>query len=318
MDITYHYPPKLLHLLMDTIPLLCRSAGDAILFFKGAGVEKRYFADLEEEIEYDKEKMSKYEIVKTILKRLNERGEVTLRERQEVLNRVAEFEAFSSCLPDDQLIAQELVSNVQDVVDGKDLFARMEQDSENDIQRRREEHKLKIKEVAEKKRQLEEIKQKLYSLFSMTDEQKQGIILEEILNRLFKIHDIPIRESFKVKKEKEQNVGDRIDGEIELEGHIYFAEMKWAKAPTDVGDVLKHLVRVSQRSGTHSLFISASGYTKPAISVCQEALEKTVIILCSLEEIVKLLENEKDLSDFFKKKMNAARSTQNPFLLIFE
>jgi hypothetical protein len=303
---------------MDTIPLLCRSAGDAILFFKGAGVEKRYFADLEEEIEYDKEKMSKYEIVKTILKRLNERGEVTLRERQEVLNRVAEFEAFSSCLPDDQLIAQELVSNVQDVVDGKDLFARMEQDSENEIQRRREEHRLKIKEVAEKKRQLEEIKQKLYSLFSMTDEQKQGIILEEILNRLFKIHDIPIRESFKVKKEKEQGVGDRIDGEIELEGRIYFTEMKWAKAPTDVGDVLKHLVRVSQRSGTHSLFISASGYTKPAISVCQEALEKTVIILCSLEEIVKLLENEKDLSGFFKKKLNAARSSQNPFLLIFQ
>jgi len=318
MDITYHYPPNLLHLLMDTIPLLCRSAADAILFFKGAGVEKKYFADLEEEIEYDKEKMSKYEIVKTILKRLNERGEVTLRERQEVLNRVTEFEAFSSCLPDDQLIAQEFVSNIQDVVDGKDTFSRMEQESENEKQRLREEHKLKIKEVAEKKRQLEEIKQKLYSLFSITDEQQHGIILEEILNRLFKLNDIHIRESFKVKKEKEQDVGDRIDGEIVIEGQIYFVEMKWTKGPTDVGHVLKHLVRVSQRSGTHSIFISASGYTKPAIAVCQEALEKAVIILCTLEEIVKLLEIEKDLSDLFKKKLNAAERSQNPFLLILE
>ena len=37
-DITFHYPPELFSLLVDTIPLLNRSKKDVLLFFRGAGV----------------------------------------------------------------------------------------------------------------------------------------------------------------------------------------------------------------------------------------------------------------------------------------
>jgi len=40
---SFHYPPEILKLLIDTIPLLCRSKKDVLLFLEGAGVE---FADL--------------------------------------------------------------------------------------------------------------------------------------------------------------------------------------------------------------------------------------------------------------------------------
>ena len=35
MDIVFHYPPELMSLLIDTIPRLCRSYEDTLLFFQG-------------------------------------------------------------------------------------------------------------------------------------------------------------------------------------------------------------------------------------------------------------------------------------------
>ena len=40
MDITFHYPPELMNLLIDVIPLLNRSKQDVFLFFRGAGVSE--------------------------------------------------------------------------------------------------------------------------------------------------------------------------------------------------------------------------------------------------------------------------------------
>jgi len=59
--------------------------------------------------------------------------------------------------------------------------------------------------------------------------------------------------------------------------------------------------------------ISASGYTGPAIEQCREALREKVIILCTLEEIVLLLEQEKELRQFLKEKIQAAIIHKNPF-----
>ena len=98
MDISFHYPPELFQLLVDTIPLLCRSKLDVLLFFKGAGIDYQVMSDLWKRVETDRGNINKYEIVRTILTRINERSENTLRERREVLRRVTEFEDFSTLL----------------------------------------------------------------------------------------------------------------------------------------------------------------------------------------------------------------------------
>ena len=46
MDISFHYPPELMSLLIDTIPRLFRSKNDVLLFFKGAGVSDALADDL--------------------------------------------------------------------------------------------------------------------------------------------------------------------------------------------------------------------------------------------------------------------------------
>jgi len=100
MDITFHYPPELFELLIDTIPLLCRSKKGVLHFLQGAGVDLQLLDDLWQQVERDKDSIHKHEIVRTTLTRLNMQGEVTLRERREILKRVVEFEDFSSCWPE--------------------------------------------------------------------------------------------------------------------------------------------------------------------------------------------------------------------------
>jgi len=47
-DEAYHFPPDLLELLIDTIPLLCRSKPDVLDVFRGCGVARETFADLQQ------------------------------------------------------------------------------------------------------------------------------------------------------------------------------------------------------------------------------------------------------------------------------
>jgi restriction system protein len=120
MDIIFQYPPDLMNLLIDTIPRICRSKKDVLLFFKGAGVNSTLTNDLSVQLKMDKASINKYEIARTVLTRLNEKGEATLRERREVLKRITEFEDFSTCWPKDQLEAKGLVAEIRRVINVKD------------------------------------------------------------------------------------------------------------------------------------------------------------------------------------------------------
>ena len=128
MNTTFHYPPELLQLLTDTIPLLVRGKQDVLLFFRGAGVGPALTDDLAKQVQNDRNSITKRDIVRTVLVRLNERGESTLRERREVLKRVVEFEDFSTCWPNDQLAARGLVAEVRRVRHVKDSFTRIQQE----------------------------------------------------------------------------------------------------------------------------------------------------------------------------------------------
>ncbi len=314
MNIIYHYPPELLNLLVDTIPLLCRSKKDTIIFLRGAGVSTGITSDIEKRVVYDKENITKYEIVRTVLTRLNEKGEATLRERREILKRVCEFESFSNCWPSDQLKAKGLVAEISRVINVKDSFTRMKQERQKEKDKARLEHEKKLKAIHEKKNSIKAVKDKFFSLFSNTHTpQQRGKILEGVLNNLFKIYGLLVRESFTLVKEEGEGISEQVDGVVEIDGNLYFVEMKWTKGPIDVNTISRHLVRVYHRGYSRAIFISSSEYTKPAITTCKEALQKTVIALCDLQEIVNLLEQEKDLYEFVKDKINCAVIETNPY-----
>lgn len=317
MNIIYHYPPELLNLLVDTIPLLCRSKMDTIIFLKGAGVGSSFISDIEKRVSSDRKNINKYEIVRTILTRLNEKGESTLRERREILKRVCEFESFSNCWPNDQLKAKGLVAEISRVINVKDSFTRMKQERDKEKEKQRLEYEKKQREHQKKKDSINSVKKDLFSLFdNALTPQQRGKKLEDVLNELFKIFGILVRESFSLVNEEGEGISEQVDGVIEIDGSLYFVEMKWTKDPIDVNPVSRHLVRVYHREYSRAIFISAAEYTKPAIAVCKEALQKTIIALCNLQEIVNLLEKENDLYGFLKEKIDCSVIDKNPYKII--
>jgi hypothetical protein len=313
----FHYPPEVLNLLIDTIPLLCRSKKDVLLFFQGAGVDVADLAEVTRAVKLNPQTISKYEIVRTVLTKLNIRGDNGLRPRREIIKRIVEFEDFSICWPADQLKAKGLVASLCKVVNVKDSFTRMKQ--ERDAERGEFlAHKRAEQKVAARKRtNIEDVNKRLCSLFSMNDKpQERGKLLESVLNDLFKSYDIIIREDFRRKDLDSAVVLEQIDGVIELNSSIYLVEMKWLKDPVGIGEFGHHLVRVMSRANVNGIFISNSGYTEPVIKQCTEFLNQRTTFLCTLQEIVMLLQRQGDLIDFLKRKSQVAIIDKNPYFEI--
>jgi restriction endonuclease Mrr len=317
VNIIHHYPPELLKLLVDTVPLLCRSKKDVLVFFQGAGVAAELMEDYQRKVAVARDTVNKYEITREVLVRLNDRGEVTLRERREVLKRVIECEDFSTCWPDDQLKAKGLVGEIRRVVDVKDAFGRMHQEQEAERKKRLDEEKKKVVAQNERRAKLEQVKKDLYSLFGQSNPQQRGKQLEGVLNHLFQAAGISIREAFVRVAPTGEGIVEQIDGVVELDGEIYLVEMKWWDKPLGTGEVSHHLVRVFTRHCARGLLISYSGFTDPAITTCKEALARMVVALCGLQEVVQLLEREDDMAEFLRKKVRAAVIDKNPYHLVY-
>lgn len=73
-DITFHYPPELFNLLVDVVPLLNRSKQDVLVFFRGAGVSDTTTADIAAHLRSAPKDVNKYQMVRTVLERLNAKG----------------------------------------------------------------------------------------------------------------------------------------------------------------------------------------------------------------------------------------------------
>lgn len=316
IDITFHYPPELFNLLVDTIPRLNRGKRDLFLFFQGAGVDRRYTGEAQDRWRRDAKSINKFDIVRFVLEKLNAAGEPALRERREVLKRVTEFDNFSSCWENDRLEAQGLVAQIRDVVNVKDSFTRMRQEAERERSQRVQQRQRDIEKRTRRNAELDEIREELSALTVADDPWKRGIKFEDVANRLFKAFEISVRESFRRVGELDEGVVEQIDGVVEIEGEYYLVEMKWLKRPVSVDDVSRHLVRVYGRGSARGLFVSATEFTGPAEAECRNALAQKVVTLATVEELLALLRDRRDLVQFVKKKVEGAMLDKIPFMKI--
>jgi hypothetical protein len=312
MDITFQYPPDLFNLLVDTLPRLCRSKRDVILFLRGAGLERPVYADLEQQVNSDPASITKFDIVRTVLTRLNARGEAALRERREVLKRVTEFEEFETCWDNDRLQAKGLVAEVRKLIDVKDSFTRMRIERDRERRERQQEIEKQQRVEAQRRGNVRAVRDEFFKLFAEQDRHKQGKLLEGALNRLFAAYGLSVREAFVLRGAEGEGIIEQIDGVIELDGEIYLVEVKWWGDPLGPGEISQHLVRVYHRGHARGIFISHSGYTVASVNICAEALQRTVVVLCELSEFVHLLERELPLQAFLKAKVQAAVIEKKP------
>ena len=309
---TFQYPPELFSLMVDAIAVLCKSKRDVILFFRGAGVPASMVADIEEALKTDRDSVRKHESARTILARVNEGGDAMLAVRRELLKRVTEFEDFSRCYETEVMKAKGLVAEIRRVVEVKDSFTRMKQERDREAEARRAEQQQKTTVARERREKIESAKARLFALFGETNPQRRGKALEGVLNDLFRAYGALLAEDFK-RKGPEGGVEEQIDGVIELDMQMYLVEMKWWDSPLGPAELAPHFSRLILRDGVHGIFISSSDYTSAAISMCRDFLQQKVLVLCTLCELVDILNREADLLDMLRAKIRAAKLERNPF-----
>ncbi|MCE7925627.1 MAG: restriction endonuclease, partial [Haliscomenobacteraceae bacterium CHB4] len=245
---------------------------------------------------------------------INQENDTFLRERREILKRVCEFENYSSLWDTDRLKAKGLVSEIRDVIKVKDAFTRMQQERDKEAKKHTDDYNKKIEEIKKKKEEIEIIKKDFYSLFSENNPQSRGIKLEGVLNRFFNSIGILVREAFKRNGEVGEGTIEQIDGVVEIDTRIYLVEMKWRKDTIGGEDMFGHLGRIYHRSNAHGIYISASGYSPAAITAAKDALTRNaMIVLCNLEEFVKVLEAEQDFVRYIRLKIQSAIIDKEPF-----
>jgi len=317
MPEAYHYPPELLSLLTDTIPLLCRSKNDVVVFLRGAGTPESALKSIVDQLQADPKSVNKYQITRTVLEWLNARGDSTLAPRREVIKRVVEFEDFSSCWPTDQLKAKGAVSEVRRIVNVKDSFTRMKQERYAEKAETQAVAQAERASAVAHKKAISELRDQLFALFALEDKpQARGKQLESVLNGLFSTYGVLVHEDFKRRDPDSSTVLEQIDGVIVLDGTIHLVEMKWLKDPVGIADFSPHLVRLFSRANASGIFISNSEFTEPVLKECASALNQRTMFLCSLQEIVMLLQNEGDLLALLRKKSQAAVVAKQPFLRV--
>lgn len=313
IDITYHYPPELLELLCDVIPVLVRSKPAVVDFFAGAGVPNKLLGDWRLRVKQDRSSVNKYEIARSVLCRLNDGGEPALTVRREIVKRVSEFEDFSSCWDSDRLKAQGLVGQIQKLVNVKDTFTRINLERERERKERQAVHTARLQTKQKEAEKRLAIKDSLYRLFSESNPWKRGRQLEAALNNLFAFAGFLVREAFTIKGDEGQGIVEQIDGAVEFDGVLYIVEMKWWDKPIGRQEIAPHLVSVYSRGDVGGIFISYLGFSTAAIEDARTGLTQKVFVLTELQEIVQVVDREGDLQAFFKEKIHRAKTDRNPF-----
>jgi restriction endonuclease Mrr len=234
--------------------------------------------------------------------------------RRELLKRVVEFESFTNCWEKDQYKARGLVSEIRNIVNVKDTFTRMKQEKENLQAKHSEDYNKKIEEIKLRTERIEATKKEFNNLFSITNPQERGKNLERVLNSLFSIYGILVREAFTRKGNNGEGIIEQIDGVIEIDNQIYLVEMKWKKDKIGSEDIFSHLGRIYHRTSAQGIFISASGFADSGITAAKEALvNKAILVLTDLEEFITILDNDKELTQYFKAKIRKAIIDKEPY-----
>lgn len=100
----------------------------------------------------------------------------------------------------------------------KDSFTRLQQEKDAEERRLRSDRQAILAKAADRRECLDQVRRDLVALFAETDPARRGRRLEPILNHLFEIEQIRIRDSFTISGQHGEGIVDQVDGVITLDG----------------------------------------------------------------------------------------------------
>jgi RNA-directed DNA polymerase len=138
--------------------------------------------------------------------------------------------------------------------------------------------------------------------------QQRGYLLQDLLNKMFKLYDIPAVPSFTRNEGAEQ-----IDGGFNLEGQHYLAECRWRKEPADDNEVSPFYTKVSRSGGQPmGLFLSINGWSTNVPKLLKENPLKCVVLMDG-NDLYSVLNSNIGLQEFIKAKVQYFNFKGEPF-----
>ncbi len=312
MDTYFHFPPDLFNLLVDTIPRLNRSKKDLLLFFQNVGVPNTYLQPYILLLNTNRSQFKKFDVTRDILAVLNKQQEQMLGVRRKLLQRVVEFYSFETCYPNDKDRAKANVADIQKLVKLKDTVTKYENYLHKEQNEKIRVKQEKFDKIRKSKEHFENLKQRFVQLFSIENPQDRGKKLESVLNDIFSYFKIGIKEDFSICDDETGKIYEQIDGAIEINNCLTLIEMKWEKSPIGAEKVARFIQRLLVRTNVDGIIVSYSSFTETAMVTAKEALALSVIALVDLRDIFNVLNQEKDLADFFSNFIRNVKLYKNP------
>jgi hypothetical protein len=141
-----------------------------------------------------------------------------------------------------------------------------------------------------------------------TDAKQRGFLLQELLVRLFDLHEIPVHRSF-----QRNEGGEQIDGAFKLDGWHYIVECRWRKKLSDIRELDGVLGQVN-RSGkqTMGLFLSINGWSDNVVPLLKQNPDKSLFLMDGYD-LRSVLERPLVLKDFFNAKLSKLNLETEPY-----
>ena len=251
--------------------------------------------------------LSKRQIAPLILDALDTRPDCARIIRQ-MIEIGASWHSFH--LAADEFAARATVQKAREMLGTIELMEAREA-QQRDLARREALAQMEFEKVETLRKQSELLLMMFDEIARNTDHQRRGYLLQDLLNRLFDLHEIPVFKAF-----ARNEGGEQIDGGFTLEGWHYLVECRWREKLANIQD-LDGLMGKVRRSGkqTMGLFLSISGWSENVLPLLKQNPEKSILLMDGYG-LRMVLSNQLDLRDFILAMGSRLSFQGDPFLSI--
>jgi len=210
-------------------------------------------------------------------------------------------------LANDEFAARAAVQKAREVLDTLEIM---------DAREARQRELGRQEELARMEREKAEMFRKQSSLLLMMfdelvgygDAQRRGYHLQDLLNRVFTLYEIPVYKSF-----TRNQGGEQIDGAFKLECWHYLVECRWREKLADIRQ-LDGLKGQIDRSGkqTMGVFLSINGWSENVRPLLKQNPEKSILLMDGYD-LRGVLNGQADLRDFLLAKIAKLNLESEPF-----
>lgn len=169
-----------------------------------------------------------------------------------------------------------------------------------------------VHKIRRSKERFEDLQQRFSQLFSIQNPQERGKKLEKVLNDIFSYFKIGVKEDFIIYDDETGKNYEQIDGVVEINHYLTLVEMKWEKVPIGADKIARFMSRLLVRKNVDGIVISYSSFAETAVPTAKEALAISVIALVDLKDIFDVLNQKKDLAEFFSELIKNVKLYKNP------